>query len=133
MIRLAGCILQNERGEILLLHRITPGRVQWELPGGKINDGEAPAEAARREVFEELGITLTGLERFGEESFTEDGYEFYYHWFTAEIADGIPQPLEDKFDDARYIPLDELDSLPLSANLHQLLPHLVSVVFQSWP
>lgn len=35
---------------------------QWTMPGGKIEDGEAPIEAARREVFEETGLTVTDLE-----------------------------------------------------------------------
>ncbi|MBI4032226.1 NUDIX hydrolase [Candidatus Berkelbacteria bacterium] len=133
MIQLAGCIVQNDQGEILLLHRNTPERVQWELPGGKIEPDEAPEDAVRREVFEELGITLTNLAPFGEDSFVEDNQEFHYHWFTAVIADGLPQPLEDKFDEVRYIPLAELASLPLSANMRQLLPHILAVHLVSQP
>jgi predicted NUDIX family NTP pyrophosphohydrolase len=32
----------------------------WQIPKGMIEAGEAPAQAARREVEEELGVTLTG-------------------------------------------------------------------------
>ena len=126
MIQLAGCILQNDQGGILLLHRNTPERVQWELPGGKIEDGESPEDAVRREVFEELGVTLTEPKHFGETEFLEDGHEFHYQWFTAEIAGGFPQPLEDKFDDVRYVSIAELDSLPLSANIQKLRALLVT-------
>jgi len=35
----------------------------WGLPGGKIDSGETPHEAARRELFEETGLTAIGMHR----------------------------------------------------------------------
>lgn len=37
-----------------------------EAPAGLLEDGEEPAEAARREAFEEAGVALTTLEPLGE-------------------------------------------------------------------
>ena len=36
-----------------------------EVPAGLLDDGEAPADAARREAFEEAGVRLTDLEPIG--------------------------------------------------------------------
>ncbi|MEM7337235.1 MAG: NUDIX domain-containing protein [Actinomycetota bacterium] len=48
-------------GRVLLCHR-HPDRQWypdvWDLPGGHIDDGEAPSDALRRELQEELGVSV---------------------------------------------------------------------------
>lgn len=55
--RLTGvkCVLTD--GERVLLVRHTYGPREWDLPGGGIKREESPADAARREMHEELGIS----------------------------------------------------------------------------
>jgi 8-oxo-dGTP pyrophosphatase MutT (NUDIX family) len=50
------CVLT--RGDEVLLVRHTYGRADWEIPGGRIQSGEAPAATASREMNEELGVTI---------------------------------------------------------------------------
>lgn len=54
-IHAVGVIFQDESGRILALKRHTakPQGGQWGLPGGKVDTGETPSDAAAREAEEE--------------------------------------------------------------------------------
>lgn len=52
--------------EVLLMHRNkAPNLGLWIAPGGKVEDGEAPYETARREVLEETGLVVEDLQLRG--------------------------------------------------------------------
>lgn len=59
MQKVSVAIIEKE-GRILIAKRETDGPLKglWEFPGGKIEPGEAPGECVRREVLEELGLTV---------------------------------------------------------------------------
>ncbi len=59
-------LCQDEAGRVLVLRWRDPfdGREFYEPPGGGIEPGETPAEAARRELLEETGLSGELSERF---------------------------------------------------------------------
>ena len=123
-LQLAGCVILNEKGEILLLHRNTAVRKQWEIPGGKIENGETNKGAAIREIGEELGIRVNILRILGHNDFVEDGLIMGYTWLLAEIKSGVPKIIEkDKFDNLRYFSWRKLKGIlkDLSPNTHNLV------------
>lgn len=53
-----GAIIERE-GHVLLVQRAhSPYRGDWDIPGGFCEEGELPADAARREVREETGLEI---------------------------------------------------------------------------
>ncbi len=63
VVDVAACLVRSPDGRVLLAERtarqLSPGF--WEAPGGKIDPGETPAEAAARELWEEVGLEARDL------------------------------------------------------------------------
>jgi 8-oxo-dGTP diphosphatase len=61
MVTVGAVILDGEGRVLLLKHVFRPG-AGWGIPGGFINRKEDPESALRRELAEEIGIELEGVE-----------------------------------------------------------------------
>ena len=76
--------------DIVLIEKKTGlGAGKINAPGGRIEAGESPAEAAVRECIEEIGVVPLDLKPSAELSFIfVDGYSLFGYVFTAENYTG---------------------------------------------
>jgi 8-oxo-dGTP pyrophosphatase MutT (NUDIX family) len=54
----ASGVIFNQAGQVLVLEHVFRLYYPWGLPGGWVERGEDPADTVRREVFEELGVSV---------------------------------------------------------------------------
>lgn len=99
-------VITNLGGDVLLLKH-SYGPAVWGLPGGGLKPGEDPAEAARREVYEELNLTLSAIELVGviEEVISAAPHTAYLF---AAICDQRPSPDRREITEARFFPSHSL-------------------------
>lgn len=122
-MNLAGTVIKDKENRILLIHRNTEKLKQWELPGGKVEEGECYEETAIRELQEELNIKVRIIKSLGNKIFYENGKEMNYYWYQAEIIQGEPKIMESKFDDLKYFSKEDMDKIQeeLSSNMKNLI------------
>lgn len=107
-----------DRAGVVLMHKTRPawqaGRVN--ALGGKLHDGETPADAARREVREEAGVDVAGWEEF---LVWEDPHYRMHAVRAFDPAAAAVRTAEDQ-----EVFLAEVDALPaaLIDNLRWLVP-----------
>ena len=82
----------------------------WEFPGGKIDDGEAPAEALVRELDEELGIAVSVEKPLTFAVHEEPGLRVLLLFYAARIISGEPHGHEGQA--VEWVPVTELPSYP---------------------
>jgi 8-oxo-dGTP diphosphatase len=94
----AGVVLFDPARRVLLVHQ-DYGHHRWTLPGGMLENGESPADAATREVLEEVGLDVELGELIGAYYIrrTKPGIRFVFRARAAEGA--LPTLSDDELDD----------------------------------
>ena len=87
--QMALCFITDADQRVLLMQRRDPWQLQ--LPGGRVEEGEVPAQAAIRELHEELDIAVTALHRIGSNVFEQAGTNYFYELFRVTQFEGIPR------------------------------------------
>ncbi|KPJ77246.1 MAG: hypothetical protein AMJ54_08670 [Deltaproteobacteria bacterium SG8_13] len=73
VVRVTAAVLEKN-GRILIACRGPEDHLagKWELPGGKVEDGESPEQCLARELFEEFNLTVSLDEYLGASTYRYD-------------------------------------------------------------
>ncbi len=108
-------IVQKD-GSVLICQRKKGSRypLKWEFPGGKLEAGESPDEALKRELQEELSIDAGRVEFFfrqewlypdqGGEKAGDGAFRVYYY----RVLSFSGSPVNRVFEQIRWVPAAEL-------------------------
>ena len=94
-------------------HTFLPG--YYELPGGKVEEGEDLKDALKRELREELNVNVAVLESFHEFYYFVKGVKKLEIAFFVKLDDDIGNlKLSREHDDLRWISAEEIEKYKIS-------------------
>jgi len=124
-------ILLNKNGEILISKRRNNQfmRGYWELPGGKIEAGENKKSSLKRELFEELGVTVikSSLKHTMCHKYTDKVVKLWI--YNVDKYSGEPSGQEGQ--DTSWCSLDQLNKYKLLPTMREII-HKISLPKHYW-
>ena len=134
--RAAVILIQNDK--IALIERHRQGLHYFAFPGGKIESGETPAQAAVRETREELGLKIKVFRMVAEVWYLGNPQYYYLAeamggWFGHGSGSEMSSSLETK--KGTYLPvwmgLDQLVNQPVLPKL--MAEYVHKATHEGWP
>lgn len=110
------CALIERDGCVLIAQRPAHKHLGllWEFPGGKIEAGEPPGDALRREIHEELHCDIVLGEALPPALHTYPKITVRLHGFVATLAPDSPEPVAVEHAALAWVRPEELAAYPLA-------------------
>ncbi len=114
-MRVVGALLISEN-RVLLVRK----GEKWVVPGGRIEEGESPEEAVRREVREETGLTVVNMEIL--EVVRRNGVEWWVFLVKKWEGEMNPHDPDGEIQEARWFPISRA---PVGEETRRILENLM--------
>jgi ADP-ribose pyrophosphatase len=104
----------DNRRRILLVrqYRLPAKAYLWELPAGKVDPGEKPLQAAKRELIEETGYRAKKWKKlisfYPSPGFVSEKMTIF---LATGLTAGPPQPMDDERIESRWFPAPQLERM----------------------
>jgi ADP-ribose pyrophosphatase len=104
--------VESDRVLLVRQFRLPAGKELWELPAGKLDEGETPLIAAKRELAEETGYTAQQwkllISYFPSPGFVEEKMNIF---LATDLQQGKATPMEDERIVTRWFAREEMRSM----------------------
>lgn len=108
-IEVVAAIIRKENKIIATQRGYGEWKDWWEFPGGKIEQGETPEEALKREISEELSAEINVDELFSTVDYDYPKFHLTMHCYLCTLQTNAMHLNE--HESARWLAKDELDSV----------------------
>lgn len=124
------------KNRILLVRQFRlPARAMlWELPAGRLDEGETPLVAARRELREETGLRARSWKKlisfYSSPGFLDEKMHVYV---ARDLTPGEAEPMEDERIEQRWFPVTEVERMIQSGRIQDGKTIAAVLAWRRWP